>query len=124
MKQFISITAVSMLISISVFATDGSTKKTDENFNLGGSKKGLIVMPNPATGDAQILFVSGKTANALIKVFDINGNMVLNQDSKLAVGKNKVNINNFTKLDEGNYSIQLITNNKIYASTFVLWKQQ
>ena len=124
MKQFISITAMSLLISISALATNGNTIPGDENFNLGGSKKGLTVMPNPATGDAQILFVSGKSVKAFIKVFDTNGNLVLNQDNELAVGKNKININNFTKLEEGNYTIQLIANNKIYTSTFVMWKQQ
>ena len=124
MKQFISITAMSLLISISALATNSNTIPGDENFNLGGSKKGLTVMPNPTTGDAQILFVAGKNAKAFIKVFDTNGNLVLNQDNELAVGKNKININNFTKLEEGNYTIQLIANNKIYTSTFVMWKQQ
>lgn len=118
MKQFITIAIFGTLFCTAAFAGT----PPNENFNLGGSKKGLTIMPNPATGDAQILFVSGKELKAKVKVYDASGKLVLNQDNQLTTGKNKINIDNFIQLEEGNYSIRLIAGNKIYSSTFVLWK--
>lgn len=120
MKQLITIAVLSLFINFSSFATDGT--RPTENFNLGGSKKSLTLMPNPATGETQILFVSQKDAKATIKVLDTNGKEVLKQESQLITGKNKINIDHSKDLPEGNYTVTLTSNNKIHSVSFVVWK--
>ena len=120
MKQLIIISVLSLLVSNSSFANEGS--KPTENFNLGGSKKSLTLMPNPATGETQILFVSQKDVKATIKVLDANGKEVLKQESQLITGKNKINIDHSKDLPEGNYTLTLTSNNKMHSVSFVVWK--
>lgn len=120
MKQLIIISLLTLSVSISSSAKDGS--KPTENFNLGGSKKSLTLMPNPATGETQILFVSQKDAKATIKVVDANGKEVLKQESELITGKNKINIDHSKDLPEGNYTVTLVSNNKMHSVAFVVWK--
>ena len=93
-----------------------------ENFNLGGSRKGLTIVPNPATGDVQILFVSGRTSQGTIKVYDEKGAVVLTSEVSLLTGKNKINVDGFKQLAEGKYSIRLVTMNHQFTGSFLLWK--
>lgn len=120
MKQLITIAVLSLFISINSFATEGG--RPAENFNLGGSKKSLTLMPNPATGETQILFVSGKNSKATVKVFNADGKEVLKQESQLITGKNKINIDRSKELPEGNYTVTLTSNNKMHSVSFVVWK--
>jgi Secretion system C-terminal sorting domain len=122
MKQFIIFAAAILLVSNTLFANNIDPTPTYDNYHLGSSKKGIIIMPNKATGDAQVLFVTSKPAAATIKVYDANGTIVLQQEAQLTEGKNKVNIDKFTNLAEGNYTIKLISNNKQYTASFLMWK--
>jgi hypothetical protein len=120
MKQFIYTALLGMLFITTRFA--GMAFIPDENFNLGGSKKGLIIMPNPITGDVQVLFAAKRDGAASVKVYNASGNIVLTLSKQLVAGKNRINIDNSIKLEDGNYKVQLITNNKIYRAVFVVWK--
>ncbi|MFT3682997.1 MAG: T9SS type A sorting domain-containing protein [Ferruginibacter sp.] len=122
MKQLINIVLLTLLVSSNAIANDGGRKPVNENFNLGGSKKSLTLMPNPATGETQILFVSPKDAKAIIKVLDADGKEVLKQENDLVTGKNKININHSKDLPEGNYTVSLTSANKNYTVAFVMWK--
>ncbi len=122
MKQFITLAVATLFFSNVLIANSFDPTPEYTNFHLGSSKKSITIIPNKATGDVQVLFVSNKPATALIKVFDANGKVVLKQESQLTEGKNKVNIDQFTALPEGSYTIKLTSNNKQYSSSFVLWK--
>lgn len=122
MKQFIILAAATLLVSNTLFANNIDPTPSYDNYHLGSSKKGIIIMPNKATGDAQVLFVASKPAAATIKVYDASGTIVLQQEAQLAEGKNKINIDKFTNLAEGSYTIKLVSNNRQYAASFVMWK--
>ncbi|HMO61332.1 MAG TPA: T9SS type A sorting domain-containing protein [Ferruginibacter sp.] len=120
MKQFIISITVLFFISANSFATDNG--KRSENYNLGGSRKGLILLPDAATGNAQLLFATAKEGKALVQVFDANGKLVLQQEEQLSTGKNKIQVNHFNELAEGNYSITLTVANRQYNTSFLVWK--
>ncbi len=120
MKSIILSSIVTLLVGLHCVATDNG--KRYENFNLGGSRKGLILLPNAETGSTQILFVAAKETKATLKVYDATGKLVLQQEEQLAPGKNKINIENFGELAEGNYNITLTAANKVYATSFMVWK--
>lgn len=88
----------------------------------GADKKGITIMPNASTSDVKIIFKTDKAATGLIVVLDESGKKVLQQPASIAAGNNNININDFHKLSEGTYTIQLISNNETYTSSFMIWK--
>ena len=84
--------------------------------------KRLVVLPNPKTGDIQVSFRSEKATKATIVVLNEDGTIVLKQKVKLVAGKNNINIDNFSNLAEGDYTVCLNTNYGAYSSPFLLWK--
>jgi Secretion system C-terminal sorting domain len=92
----------------------------DNAFDRG--KNALAVFPNPKTGDIQVSFKAEKAAKATIVVLDESGAIVLQQKVQLVAGKNNININNFTELAEGDYTVCLNTNYGAYSSPFLFWK--
>ena len=100
---------------VSKYVIPGSTYR-------GIVKKGITIMPNAETKDIKVVFKADKEAKAIIVVLDEAGKKVLNQDALLNSGNNNINIDNFHTLNEGTYTIQLISNNETYTSTFMIWK--
>ena len=74
-----------------------------------------------ATNDVKISFNAPAVGDAVIMVLDENGKKVLQQTAKINIGNNSINIDNFHTLNEGNYTIQLINNNKTHSSKFLIW---
>lgn len=93
-----------------------------DNYHLGAARKGIIVMPDAKGKTIQLLFVAGRPAPASIKVTDEQGKLVLVQEAMLEQGKNKISLQNFMQLPEGNYTIRLQSANKSYSSAFLFWK--
>jgi hypothetical protein len=85
-------------------------------------KKGISIMPNGVTNDVKIVFKTAKAAAGSIEVLDESGKKILQQNVSITAGNNNININDFHKLSEGTYTIQLISDNKTYSSTFMIWK--
>jgi hypothetical protein len=94
---------------------------TPGNTYQGIVKKGITIMPNAETKDIKVIFKADKEAKATIVVLDEAGKKVLNQDALLNSGNNNINVNNFHTLNEGTYTIQLISNNETYTSKFMIW---
>jgi hypothetical protein len=129
MKQIIttlviclSITSVnaSRLFNNPILKNQLNVTAPDNNFDRG--KNTLIIVPNPRTGDIQVSFKAEKAGKATIVVLDESGTTVLKQKVQLVVGKNNININNFSDLAEGDYTVCLNTNYGAYSSPFLLWK--
>lgn len=99
-----------------------ATFVTSDNIPRSDIKKGIIILPNAATQDVKIIFKTDKAASAKIIVLDENGKKVLHQDIQIAEGNNNINIDNFHTLNDGTYTIQLISNSKTYTSAFMIWK--
>jgi hypothetical protein len=102
--------------------TEPATTLVSDNRSEGTAKKGLSIMPNAATKDIKIILVTGKAAEATIEVIDESGKKVLQQSAQLTAGNNNINIDNFHSLNEGTYTIKLISNNETQTSRFLFWK--
>lgn len=102
--------------------TDQAAFSTTNNQLYGNLKKGITIMPNAATHDVKVIFKTDKPAVAKIIVLDESGKNVLQQHAHVAEGNNNINIDNFHTLNDGTYTIQLISNNETYTSTFIIWK--
>ncbi|MDN3659048.1 T9SS type A sorting domain-containing protein [Ferruginibacter paludis] len=92
------------------------------SYTNGIEKKGITIMPNASTNDVKVIFTSDKAATGKVIVLDETGKKVLQQNATIAAGKNSINIDDFHKLNEGTYTIQLISNNETYTSSFMIWK--
>jgi len=102
--------------------TEPVTTSISDNKSAGTAKKGLSIMPNAATKDIKIVLVKDKAMEATIEVIDENGKKVLQQSTQLTAGNNNINIDNFHSLNEGTYTIKLVSNNETQTSKFLFWK--
>ena len=114
--------AVASEYKTSTLVTEPTATNVSDNKLRGTAKKGLSIMPNAATQDIKIIFSIYQAANAKIEVIDENGKKVLGQSAILTAGTNSINIDNFHSLNEGTYTIQLISNNETQTSKFLYWK--
>jgi phage-related protein len=85
-------------------------------------KKGIKIMPNALTNDVKVIFTTDKANTGTVVVLDETGKKVLQQQAAIVAGKNSINIDDFHKLNEGTYTIQLTSNNETYTSSFMIWK--
>ena len=102
--------------------TEPTATYVSDNKLQGTAKKGLSIMPNAATQNIKIIFSTYQAADAKIEIIDENGKKVLGQSATLTAGSNSINIDNFHSLNEGTYTIQLISNNETQTSKFLYWK--
>jgi hypothetical protein len=86
------------------------------------SSNEMSVMPNPASGNAQIRIKTAKASTGLITVFDASGKTIQNQKTNLSAGNNTIVINNVTGLSEGYYTIRLVTNEETFTTKLLIWK--
>jgi hypothetical protein len=120
--------AVSAILSVNAagnFNTilpTGSSLTVNKTIAVRIVKKRITIMPNAATNDVKIIYTADKAAKGIIIVLDESGKKLLQQDAAIIAGKNNININDFHKLNEGTYSIQLISDNETYTSSFMIWK--
>lgn len=117
-------TILSFLIASFVFITitaKGNSVNDTKAISSITIKDDLTILPNAATNDVKISFNAPAVGDALIMVLDENGKKVLQQTAKINIGNNSINIDNFHTLNEGNYTIQLIINNKTHSSKFLIW---
>lgn len=79
---------------------------------IGNNESGLIVYPNPTSGDITISYDLNSHSNISISVFDILGREIYrNEFGKLAEGKHEINLD-FNSFSSGLYMIRLSENEK------------
>jgi Secretion system C-terminal sorting domain len=93
-----------------------SVKTTDFKSNE------MSVMPNPASGNAQIRIKAAKASAGEITVFDASGKTIQKQQANLSAGNNTIVINNITGLSEGYYTIRLVANDEVFTTKLLIWK--
>lgn len=83
---------------------------------------GITINPNPVvTGElATMRFSANGPATVAIRVVDLNGKVVLQQENKVFEGVNSVPVNNLNKLLPGNYVIQMINGVEISTVKFTV----
>jgi Secretion system C-terminal sorting domain len=82
----------------------------------------MSVMPNPASGNAQIRIKAAKASAGEITVFDASGKTIQKQQANLSAGNNTIVINNITGLSEGYYTIRLVANDEVFTTKLLIWK--
>lgn len=118
MKKLIALSIIS-LITISHVASKSLT------FCASSNEYTDIFFLTPVDvkpGNALVNFTIKKACKGTLVVVDEFGVTVLKQQVILIAGKNKITIQNISRLNEGNYTFCLNTNYKTYSTTFVLWK--
>lgn len=124
MKQLITLAAICLLLVAASSASSLShdKKPSKHHKNIDDGKKDFQVLPNYKTGNATVSFKADKAGKATIVVLNEDGSTVIKKQVKITEGKNKIDINNFTNLEEGYYTICLNTNYKSWSAPFLLWK--
>jgi hypothetical protein len=81
---------------------------------------GMVLSPSPVIvgGPANVRFESARSAIVTIRVVDLSGRTVLQQNSKASEGTNTVAINNLERLQTGSYVIQLSNGGELTALKF------
>ncbi len=120
MKTILSFLIASFVL-ITITAKANSVNDTQVSLLISISYD-LTILPNAATNDVKISFNAPAVGDAIILVLNENGKKLLQQTTKINVGKNNINIDNFHSLNEGNYTIQLISNNETHSAKFLIWK--
>jgi hypothetical protein len=124
MKQFITLLAIclSMAATASTSSTVENGKHSGSYFYKDNIKNELQVSSNHTTGSALVTFTAEKKGKGTIVVLDEAGNTVIRQAVSLLKGKNKINVSNFTHLQEGYYTVCLNTQYRTFSAPFLLWK--
>lgn len=82
----------------------------------------MKVYPNPANNNFSISVYSPERSNAVIRLIDINGRLVMAKNTTVNAGTNTININDASKLKSGSYQVQLLVGNEKLNSTLILAK--
>ena len=78
---------------------------------------GLTLFPNPAKSWVQIDF-EGKTDKVLLQVYDVKGQLILNEESKMQKGaiSKQLSLDN---LGKGIYVVKVLDGSTVYTERFV-----
>ncbi len=84
---------------------------------------GLLISPNPVyNGAATIRFSARTTASVEVRVMDMTGRTVLQQQNKVYEGNNSIAVNNLDRLQPGMYVLRLINGDDISVVKFSVTK--
>jgi len=88
--------------------------------NIGNQKLKISVLPNPAKGFAQLNIDADRNGMASIRVFDMAGKTILEQNSILEKGNNAVAIQHMELLKTGTYIISVSTEDRVQTLKLVI----
>lgn len=87
-----------------------------------GKSKELSIVSNRKTGDLQIRFTAQKEGEVSIKILNESGILVLEQSNHVTANVNTIPLKKAMELHEGFYSIQVLLNNEVAKTKFLIWK--
>ncbi len=85
-------------------------------------KKGIKIVSSRASGDMQLRFTADKAEKVTIKILNYAGEMVLKQINNVAASSNNIPLKNALELEEGQYTVFLISSSETYSTSFLIWK--
>lgn len=88
--------------------------------HTGSSLKQLLVKPNPANHYASIHFNSETGGKAFVKVIDNFGKITIAITKQLIKGKNIVELTDLSRLPNGVYTVQIISDGEVINSKLVI----
>ncbi|MCX6230229.1 MAG: T9SS type A sorting domain-containing protein [Bacteroidetes bacterium] len=112
-------TASNIYLNLNAWAKDIYLQKSNQISEIKNYDKNLIIYPDPAVNELFISINTENKANAELKIFNSNGQLVYNLHHKLNAGKDviKLNIRDFKS---GLYFVVIKTNeNTVLKSRFI-----
>ncbi len=97
--------------SISMIAISDSLKQS------GNSEENLKVFPNPFVNEFTVNVTTEKVTQAKIELFDMQGNLVMQYDRKLDVGKHLMRL--YADVAAGTYVLKVTADNKTTTTKIV-----
>jgi hypothetical protein len=92
-------------------------RKDSKNIN------GIALNPNPVVnGMATVRFTSSRNEVVNLKVVDLTGKIVLQQENKIYEGNNSISINNLDRLQSGVYLLQMANGDELTGIKFSVVK--
>lgn len=91
---------------------DGTTTFSNIiKLNVNNTNKKLLeaVLPNPFTNQLQIRLNTATTENIIFNLFNAQGKLIVNEQSKIPQGSSTHTLSNLANLPKGNYMLQIIT---------------
>lgn len=82
----------------------------------------LSVHPNPAQSYLVVKVNAAKDGNAIIRVMDIAGRIVRQQNNRVATGTNAITFNNINNIAAGTYNLQVMLNGEVMNQRLVITK--
>ncbi len=83
---------------------------------------GLLISPNPVVNANMLtirLSVSGNSA-AQVKIFDLSGRIMHQQQNMLTEGTNSISVNDLSRLQPGTYMVQVVIGGEVLNSKFTI----
>lgn len=86
----------------------------------GKTLTGIKISPNPvlAGADATLRLTASTASVISIRVIDLNGRIISEQQSRVSQGMNSIIINNTNKLQSGMYILQMRNGDQVESATF------
>jgi hypothetical protein len=109
---------------LKIVDNDGSIKYSNViNFKLNNSTKTAVsIYPNPAINNFTVKITSSKDETVQVKIFDMLGKVLLNQQTNIVVGINKISFNDISRLTSGTYTVQIMMNNQLFTEKLIVTK--
>jgi len=123
MKKITFYLSIAFMLCVSTLPATSNNLPKASHYNFdNGKDKEISIVSNRASGEAQVRFKASKDAEATITILDEAGKVLLQQNSKVSSGVNTIAIANLLTLNEGTYTVLLVTNNQTYTTRLLLWK--
>lgn len=90
--------------------------------NASYTPQEMTIFPNPSSTNAQLRFKAGAASTATILIYDASGKMIMHQQATILAGNNNVSLNNITQLNEGMYTVKMVTAKAAYSTKLIVWK--
>lgn len=121
MKKIIFTLTVFALFTL-IASPAQSSSVTDNPISKGEKKPGITLGSNRASGDMLVRFTAEKAGEVSIAVVDEAGKVVLQQTNKVTNSANAIPLKNVTSLNEGFYTVRLVSNNETFTTPLLIWK--
>ncbi len=82
----------------------------------------IIITPNNKTNNIEVNLKVRKKQIVTFTIINQYGDIVNTIPVQVKKGKNKIDITNSSNLDEGTYTITMVTNRETTNTKFIIWK--
>jgi Secretion system C-terminal sorting domain len=105
---------------LKIIEKDGTyTYSSILRLNVNESRVNIVVYPNPTKADIAVSFTSKTSTDALIKIIDKLGKIVMNEKIQVVKGNNTVKLTAVNNLPSGSYLVQVQMRGSMEVAKFL-----